>query len=138
MTAKECWARVQLNLIFSWHSFLALGCPVRAEDLSPSSLSSSDRARGFAVRLLDEVTSFGDSALIDGSFFPSGSRSVLHDLVEKMQEHKYSARFGCMNVEQAVRGAKAVKVDRVAVPDVAGTVEISPWLCEERAFDSQL
>ena len=132
-TCQERWAREQLNLFCGWHSFLALGCPDQVEKFLPSSWSSSERSLGLAAGMLEEVAAFGDWAIASDSHFPCGTREALHEMVVKLQEHKYSAKIGELKIGEALLGAKPVVVDRIAVPELAGRVEMPPWLCKERA-----
>ena len=129
------WNKQFVNSLFAYYNFLTLGCPAAAADYEPQS-GFAPRAEILpsALRLLGEIGSFCSLEIQEFSHKVSGGRAELEKLIEAFPcaESGYFVSKEPFLTSKAT-SALTVQSERIAIPNVAGTVKILDHLPPERA-----
>ena len=130
-SSRTMWARRYLNAFVAWSNYVELGCPDCRERVCepPVAYQSEAFARRFADRWLGEVEEFGSLDLLSGTLELQGGRFAVEQAFDSV---KCAAAGYFCEAGANLSGALEVQVDRVAIPEAAGTVNPTSILPADR------
>ena len=130
-SSRTTWARRYLNAFVAWCNYVELGCPDCREGVCepPVTYQSEAFARRFADRWLGEVEEFGSLDLLSGTLELQGGRFAVEQAFDSV---KCTAAGYFSEAGANLSGALEVQVDRVAIPEAAGTVNPASILPADR------
>lgn len=136
-TKANLWARSYLNFWVAWSNFVILGCPdCRGAVSEPlESYGCGRRMRSFTDRLLGEVEEFMSDVSCTGEVACDGKRASLEESLELLAASNASYGAGTLpgGVSSKLSAAMPVTASRIAIPEVAGTVDPRECLDDEKA-----
>ena len=125
---KERWSKAFLNAWVAWSNYVVLGCPDcgNGKKEPQVELRCQKDVRAFTDGLLGEVKEFMDEAICTDSVSCEGGRGALAEAFRKLSQQ--CACYGTEGIlpgalESAASAAIPVVAERVAVPEVAGSVD---------------
>ena len=131
------WARSYLNFWVAWSNYVVLGCPDCRGAVSEPLVSygCGRRMRSFTNRLLGEVEEFMLDVACTGEVTCDGKRASLEESLELLVASNASYGVGILpgGVSSKLSAALPVTADRIAIPEVAGTVDPRDCLDDEKA-----
>ena len=129
------WTKAFLNAFIAWGNFVTLGCPTSGSSAYEPRVGhrSMESIRVFTDELLGEMREFVCLDLVLGRLGCEGKRATVEQLLAQV-----SCTVGACYMSEPVGGslpstALPVTASRVAIPEVAGTVDPLQWLEPERA-----
>ena len=120
------WAKRFMNTSVCWSNFVSLGCPSAGGRYEPrGGYRCLAEMRDFADKLLAEVVEFGDLELLSGVLACEGKRGIIDELLSQVQctVGACYADFRGPGDGEAGVPTLPVRAERIAVPEVAGTVD---------------
>ena len=129
------WTKAFLNAFIAWGNFVTLGCPSSGSSAYEPRVGhrSMGSIRVFTDRLLGEMREFVCLDLVLGKLGCEGKRATVEQLLAQVS----CIGGACYMSEPVGRSlpstAFSVSASRVAIPEVAGTVDPLQWLEPERA-----
>ena len=119
-------------MLFSWYSFVELGCPKSDSRYEPAGGFRLDsETKRVAVDLLAKIRAFSPDSVSWIQLPLEGGKQAIHKMLSSCDNYtNYNKQQESIDI--AVSKALPVKPSRIAVPAVAGTVNPASYLCAER------
>ena len=130
---KAVWAKRWVNCLFSFYSFVEMGCPDQVEHYEPrGGFYQGPEVRAAGERLLGEIMAFSTTRVQDFSHkCESGGKEEIQNLLTAMEDPSF--QYFSKPLDCTMTTALPVHASRIAVPTTAGTVDMLRRLPPERA-----
>ncbi len=131
------WSKAAINAWVAWCNFVVLGNPdYQGVECEPRvAYRCGGEIKAFTDQLLGEVREFMSEELCIEGLICSGGRQSLLETLEAVENLHVSYGSGSKlpdSLTGTLGSAIGVVADRVAIPEIAGTVDPCAWLPEER------